>query len=112
MAHVHIREISMATDNRGTVKLIYHIPIDSPIAGIIPTPTSVIDTELDQTEKDALADGSVVELMRDIVALKTQAQVDIANAIKANWQTEKVAYNEQYNFKYKFYGATITDATA
>ena len=111
MAHVHIREVARLADDRGTVSLIYHIPIDNPVANIIPTPLSNIDNELDQTEKDALAAGSVVELTQDIVALKTQSQNDIVTAIKANWQAEKAAYNQRYNFKYKYFGATIVNAT-
>ena len=110
MAHVHIREVARLADDRGTVSLIYHIPIDNPVANIIPTPLSNIDNELDQTEKDALAAGSVVELTQDIVALKTQSQNAIVTAVKANWQAEKAAYNEQYDFKYKYFGATIVNA--
>jgi hypothetical protein len=53
----------------------------------------------------------VVELSRNIIALETQATVDIVNAIKASWQSVKSTYNASYNFKYKHYGQTIIDAT-
>jgi hypothetical protein len=111
MAHVHVREIGVVTNGRGKVNLIFHIPIDSPVVGIVPTPTSSIESELESGEISALAAGTVVELSRDIIALETQATVDIVNAIKASWQSVKSTYNASYNFKYKHYGQTIIDAT-
>ncbi len=111
MAHVHVREIGAVTNGRGKVNLIFHIPIDSPVVGIVPTPISSIESELEAGEISALAAGTVVELSRNIIALETQATVDIVNAIKASWQSVKSTYNASYNFKYKHYGQTIIDAT-
>ena len=92
--------------------MILHITIDSPVVGIVPTPISSIESELEADEISALATGTVVELSRNIIALETQATVDIVNAIKASWQSVKSTYNASYNFKYKHYGQTIIDATA
>lgn len=91
--------------------MIFHIPIDSPVVGIIPTPTNSIESELEAGEISALATGTVVELSRNIIALETQATVDIVNAIKASWQSVRSTYNASYNIKYKHYGQTIIDAT-
>ncbi|HUU18711.1 MAG TPA: hypothetical protein VMW72_16295 [Sedimentisphaerales bacterium] len=111
MAHVHVREIGIVTNGRGKVNLIFHIPIDNPVVGIVPTPTSLIESEFEAGEISALAAGTVVELSRNIIALETQATVDIVTAIKASWQSVKSTYNASYNFKYKHYGQTIVNAT-
>ena len=111
MAHVHVREIGVVANGRGKANLIFHIPIDSPVVGIVPTPISSIESELEAGEISALAAGTVVELSRNIIALETQATVDIVTAIKASWQSVKSTYNANYNFKYKHYGQTIIDAT-
>jgi hypothetical protein len=79
--------------------------------GIAPTPASSIKSELEAGEINALAAGTMVELSRNIIALETQATVDIVTAIKASWQSVKSTYNASYNFKYKHYGQTIIDAT-
>jgi hypothetical protein len=91
--------------------LIFHIPIDNPVVGIVPTPTSLIESELEAGEISAPAAGTVVELSRNIIALETQATVDIVTAIKASWQSVKSTYKASYNVKHKHYGQTIVDAT-
>lgn len=91
--------------------MIFHIPIDSPVVGIAPTPASSIESELEAGEISALAAGTMVELSRNIIALETQATVDIVTAIKASWQSVKSTYNANYNFKYKHYGQKIVNAT-
>jgi len=79
--------------------------------GTAPTPTSSIESELEAGEISALAAGTMVELSRNIIALETQATVDIVTAIKASWQSVKSTYNANYNFKYKHYGQKIVNAT-
>lgn len=46
MALVHVREIGVVTNGRGKVNLIFHILINSPVMGIVPTTTSSIEPEL------------------------------------------------------------------
>ena len=75
------------------------------------TPQSSIAAQLQQAEIDALAAGSLVEVKRNIVLLASQTQTEIADAVRADWQNTKLAYNDKYNFTYKFYGVTL-DATA
>ncbi len=111
MAHVHIRQTGESRNGKRIVNMIYHIPIDNPNAQIIPTPVSVIDAELDQAEKDGLAAGSIVELTRNIVLPEAMSKADAAPKIKQDWQTVKAAHNADYNFTYKYFGATIVDAT-
>jgi hypothetical protein len=111
MANIHIGKISRTESGRGKVELFYHIPIDTPVGGIVPTPESTIAAQLQQSEIDALAAGSLVEVARNIVMLAGQTQAEIADAIRADWQNTKLAYNDKYNFAYKFYGVTL-DATA
>jgi len=111
MANIHIGIISRVESGKGRAELFYHIPIDTPVAGIVPTPESEITAQLQQAEIDALAAGSLVEVKRNIVLLASQTQTEIADAIRADWQNTKLAYNDKYNFAYKFYGVTL-DATA
>ena len=60
---------------------------------------------------DALAAGTLVEIAKDIVVLNSQTQVEVAEAIKANWQNVKTEYNNQFNFEHKFYGVTLSANT-
>jgi hypothetical protein len=111
MADIHIGKIDQTEPGKGKAQLFYHIPIDAPVAGIVPTPQSAIAGTLQQAEIDALAAGSVVELSRTIVVGAGQTQAEIAAAVKADWQNVRVEYNDRYGFTHKFYGVTL-NATA
>jgi len=111
MADIHIGKINRTESGKGKAELFYHIPIDTPVGGIVSIPESTIAAQLQQTEIDALAAGLLVEVSRNIVVLAGQTQAEIADAIRADWQNTKADYNDKYNFTYKFYGAKL-DATA
>jgi len=111
MADIHIGKIQKTQSGKGKAQLFYHIPIDTPISGIVPTPKSAITSQLQQDELDALAVGSLIEISRTIVVLANQTQAEIANAVRTDWQNIKSEYNNKYNFTYKFFGVTL-DATA
>ena len=111
MANIHIGKISRTKSGKGKAELFYHIPIDTPVDGIVPTPESAIAAQLQQAEIDALAAGSLVEVSRNIVMLAGQTSMEIADSIRTDWQNTKADYNDIYNFTYKFYGVTL-DATA
>ena len=111
MADIHIGKINTPESGKGKAQLFYHLPIDTPVNGIVPTPVSAISEQIQQVETDALASGSLVEVTRTIVVLAGQTQAEIADAIRADWQNAKTDYNEKYNFTYKFYGITL-NATA
>jgi hypothetical protein len=111
MADIHIGKINSTEAGRGKAELFYHIPIDAPVAGIVPTPISAISAQLQQTEIDALAAGTLIEVSRNIVVLAGQSQAEIADAVRADWLNARAQYNDKYNFIYKFYGVTL-DATA
>jgi hypothetical protein len=96
--------------SRGKAQLVYHIPVDTPKAGIVPTPQSSL-TGLEQTEIDALAAGTLVEITKDIVVEKSQTQAEVAAAVRADWQNVKADYNNRYNFEHKFYGVTLSAST-
>ena len=107
MADIHIGKTSQTEEGKGKVLLIYHIPLDSPVTNIVPTPESSL-TGLDQAEIDSLAAGTLVEIARDIVVENSQTQTEIVAAIKADWQNKKSDYNKRYNFEHKFYGVTLS----
>jgi hypothetical protein len=111
MANIHIGKISRVESGKGRAELFYHIPIDTPVSGIVPTPESEIASQLQQAEIDALAAGSLVEVKRNIVLFASHTQAEIADAIRSDWQNSKLDYNDKYNFTYKFYGVTL-DASA
>ena len=111
MANIHIGKIRKTESGKGKAELFYHIPIDTPVGGIVPTPESSIAAQIQQAEIDALATGSIVEVSRNIVVLVGQTQSEIADAIRTDWQNTKTNYNNRYNFAYKFYGMTL-DASA
>jgi hypothetical protein len=107
MADIHIGKITRITSGKGRAQLFYHIPIDAPVSGVGPTPTSAIATQLQQGEIDALAAGSLIEVSRSIVVLAGQTQAEITDAVRADWQNAKANCNDKYNFAYKFYGVTL-----
>jgi hypothetical protein len=107
MADIHIGKITKTESDKGKAQLFYHLPIDTPVSGIVPTPVSAIAGQIQQTEIDALAAGSLIEVSRTIVVLVGQTQAEIADAIRADWQNVRADYNEKYNFTYKFYGTTL-----
>ena len=110
MADIHIGKISQTDVGKGKAQLIYHIPIDIPRAGIVPTPLSSL-TGLEQPEIDALAAGTLVEISKNVVINNNQEQVEVAAAIKTDWQNVKTDYNKCYNFEHKFYGVTLSATT-
>jgi len=110
MADIHIGKISQTEEGKGKAQLIYHIPLDSPVTNIVPTPESSL-TGLEQAEIDSLAAGTLVEVTQDIVVKNSQTQPEIAAVIKADWQNKKSDYNKRYNFEHKFYGVTLSAST-
>jgi len=107
MADIHIGKISQSTSGKGKAQLHYHIPIDTPVSGIAPTPESAIAGQLQQTEIDALAAGTLAEVAKTIVVKANQPQDEIVNAIKADWQNVRTDYNNRYSFEHKYCGMTI-----
>jgi len=110
MADIHIGKITRTEEGKGKVSLVYHIPIESPKAGVVPTAESSV-VGLDQSEIEALADGTLVEIQKTIVVLNSQSQADIVSKIRADWANVREQYNRQYNFEHKFYGVTLNAAT-
>jgi hypothetical protein len=94
MADIHIGKINKTESGKGKAQLFYHIPIDTPVGGIVPTPESAIAVQLQQSEIDGLAAGSLVEVSRNIVVLADQTQAEIADAVRANWQNVKAELAE------------------
>lgn len=111
MADIHIGKIHSTQSDKGKAQLFYHIPIDTPVSGIVPTPESAIAAQLEQAELDALAAGSLIEISRTIVVRANETQNEITAAVRADWQNIRTDYNDKYNFTYKFYGVTL-NATA
>ena len=111
MADIHIGKIHRTQSGKGKAQLFYHIPIDTPVSGITPTPESVIVAQLQQSEIDALATGTLIEMSRTIVVLADQSQAEIVDAVRTDWHNVRTEYNDKYNFAYKFYGVTL-NATA
>ncbi len=111
MADIHIGKISQSETGKGKAQLFYHIPITTLKTGIVPTAKSSIASQLQQTEIDALAAGTVVEISKDIVVEDGQTQAEVAVAIKADWQNVKEEYNSRYDFEHKFYGMTLNVGT-
>ena len=111
MADIHIGKIVRTASGKGRAQLFYHIPIDAPVSGIVPTPTSSIEALLQQSEIDALAAGSLVEVSRSIVVDTDQTQAEIADAVRTDWHNVRADCNDKYDFAYKFHGVTL-NATA
>ena len=111
MADIHIGKIQRTQSGKGKAQLFYHIPIDTPVSGIAPTPQSAIAAQLQQGEIDALAAGTLVEISRTVIVLAGQSQAEIADAVRTDWHNVRTEFNDKYNFAYKFYGVTL-NATA
>jgi len=109
---IHIGKIEKhpTLPKTGEAQIIYHIPIETPKTGIIPTPVSVL-TNLEQAEIDALANGTLVEFPTSTSVNELQTQAEIVAAIKLNYQNVKAEYNKRYNFEYKYYGVKFNAST-
>jgi len=106
MADIHIGKINRTKEGKGKVSLVYHIPIESPKAGVVPTAESSL-AGLDESEIGALADGTLVEVHKTVVVLNSQSQADIVSKIRTDWANVRDQYNRQYDFEHKFYGVTL-----
>ena len=111
MADIHIGKIHRTQSGKGKTQLFYHIPVDTPVSRIVPTPVSAIAEQLQPAELDALATGSLIEISRTIIVLANQTQAEIADAVKTDWHNIRTTFNNKYNFSYKLYGVTL-NATA
>jgi len=107
MAHVHIGE---RIDKR-RVQVIYHIPIDSPKEGIVPTPKSCIDSQLTTYEREALSNGSIVEVTKTISIDSKITRDEFVERLKEVWRSLRNSITDEYYSRYKFFGETIEDAT-
>jgi hypothetical protein len=107
MADIHIGKITQTRSDKGKAHLYYHIALDKPIVGIVPTPESEIKSLLLQPEIDALAAGTLVEVTRDMVIFSNQTTIEIAGAIKADYNVVKSKYNNKFTFEHKFYGSHL-----
>jgi len=105
MSDIHIGKITQTRSDKGKAQLYYHVPITTPVAGVVPTPESAIPTLLQQPEIDALAAGTLVEIARDMEIFSNQTTNDIVLAIKEDYLNVKAEYNKRFGFEYKFYGA-------
>ena len=107
MADIHIGKITRAKSGKGRAQLFYHVPIDAPVSGVVPTPTSAIAAQLQQSEIDALAAGSLVELTTSIVVDTDKTQDEIADAVRTDWHNVRADCNDRYALAHKFHGVTL-----
>ena len=109
MSEIHIGK-SMPKVAKREVELFLHIQLIKPIAGVIPTPTSAIDAQLQQSEKDSLSTGQLIEKRQTIVLKESQSisDPDVEQKIKQIWSTVNTGYNADFEREYADYGKTMT----
>ncbi len=111
MADIHVGKMeAVGGEARGRARLVYHIPVDSPKEGVVPTPTSELSA-IDQAEAEALAAGTLVEMSATITVTGQQSQADVVAKLREDWHNRKEAFNTRYAMEYRFYGVTLS-ATA
>ena len=108
MSEIHIGKSTPKGANR-EIELFLHIPLIKPIAGVIPTPTSAIDAQLQQAEKDSLSTGQLVEKRQTIVLKESESisDPDVEEKIKRIWSTVNEEYNADFDKVYADYGKTV-----
>ena len=113
MSDIHIGKSVEKNNNKREVTFYMHIPLSKPLSGVIPTPKSSIESQLDQTDKDALGIGEMVEKSQTIVLGegKNITDSDITAKLKNVFSSRKKEVNDKFNFEYKDFGTKI-DATA
>ena len=104
MSEIHMGKIKQTRKDKGTAQLYYHVPITTPVNGVVPTPESAIPTLLDQAEKDALAAGTLVEVTRSIEIFSNQSDNELVDAIKSDYLNVKSEFNQRFSFENKYYG--------
>jgi len=106
MADIHVLTTPKTNGNR-YVYLIYHIPINSPKEGVVPTPTSSIESLLEQGEIDALAAGTLYEMSKTFVKTSGQSLQDCRAKIISDYDSWVIAYNAEYDLAYQYYGTEL-----
>ena len=111
--NIHILKGALVEENKGvlqgTFQVIFHIPISSPVAGIVETPKSVVP-EIEQTEIDALAAGTLNEIEENLNYQTNKTNIGYKQQLKDRWFELNASVNAKYNFEYKYWKVKF-DAT-
>lgn len=104
MADIHILKTPKSGSER-RVNVLYHVPIDN--ARYPGGETSQIEEALDQSEIDALDDGSLREVSKTFRFSEGIQEADMTEQIRAKWQD--IADDEQARIdnEYEYYHATL-----
>lgn len=109
MADIHIGKVTEKGQVR-EVELLFHITVNNPVAGIIPSATSSMEAKLDQQEIDALGIGTLVE-KRQTIALQPSLNLsdqDVQEKIKQIWSNLAGEFNTRFDKEYANYGDTVS----
>jgi len=105
MADIHILEC-VKDDEQRKVNVIFHVAITSPVANVIPTPTSSVPG-IAQAEIDALAGGTLYEYSTVANFIFGTSLAQVAAQLKLLWQRAETVINNNYNKRYEYYGQTL-----
>ena len=108
MADIHILDGNRTGDGQiYSYRVVYHIPIAEPIAGVVFPDFESELPGIDPAELDAIKAGTLYELVKSElyninVPIATQVQ-----RLKDNWTAYEVKVNTEYPLRYKFFGTEL-----
>jgi hypothetical protein len=110
MSAIHIGKSTDKGNKKREIVFYMHIPLNNPVSGVIPTQTSAIDTKINQTERDALNIGNLVEKRQTIILMEIQniTDADVQAKLKNIFVKKSNEVNTSFDFEYKDYGSEIT----
>lgn len=95
---------------QGTFQVVFHIPISSPITGIAETPISEVP-DIEQTEIDALAAGTLIEKSEPLNYQSNKTDTGYKQQLKDRWDELNTKENARYNFEYKYWKIKLNATT-
>jgi len=102
---IHILKGTLLENNnvmQGSFGVVFHIPITSPVAGIVETPISVVP-DIEQSEIDALAAGTLNEIEENWNYQTNKTDTGYKQQLKDRWNELNESVNAKYNFEYKYW---------
>jgi hypothetical protein len=107
VADIHVLE-TPEQDGERVVNVVYHVPIDTTNNAYPGGQTSQIEADLEQSEIDALADGSLREVSHTFRFGSGMSTSEMADRVQAFWHDAASAEQARIDTEYEHYLTTLS----